>query len=155
MRKNRLTLPTVFASIGALLNIVISYIIAYFATGGTFFAGEIAFDFGNMWLAAVVMAMVAPILSLIGALILANAPRTAGVFLIISALEYLVVGLLVKETSAVPYLLLGSVGTVILFVTGVYSFATPYMKEIVNVEYTKERKFHPEAQNKFAENKNH
>lgn len=157
MRKNRLTLPTVFASIGALLNIAISYMIAYFATGGTFFGGTMAFDFGNMWLAVTIMAMIAPILSLIGALILNNAPKTAGVFLILSALEYLVVGLLTPDMTAIPYLLLGSVGAVILLVTGIYSVAVPYMKEPVRVEYTKERVAHhqEEAHARFAESKNH
>ena len=86
MRKNRLALPTVFASIGALCNIAISYMIAYFATGGTFFGGSVAFDFDDMWLAVTIMAMIAPVLSLIGALILTSAPKTAGVLLILSAL---------------------------------------------------------------------
>ena len=49
MRKNRFTLPIVFASIGALINIVVSYFIAYFATGGAFMNGKFTFDFGDMW----------------------------------------------------------------------------------------------------------
>ncbi len=155
MRKNRLTLPTVFASIGALLNIAISYMIAYFATGGTFFGGALAFDFENMWLAVVIMAMIAPILSLIGALVLVTAPRAAGVLLIISALEYLVVGLLAPDMSAIPYLLLGSAGAVILFVTGVYAIAAPYMKEMIHIEYTKEQKFDRASEANLAHNKNH
>lgn len=156
MRKNRLALPTVFASIGALCNIAISYMIAYFATGGTFFGGTLAFDFDDMWLVVTIMAMIAPILSLIGALILTSAPKTAGVFLILSALEYLVVGLLTPDMGAVPYLLLGSVGAVILMVTGVYCIAVPYMKEPVRIEYTKERDHRYEkAQAHLAESKNH
>lgn len=156
MRKNRLALPTVFASIGALCNIAISYMIAYFATGGTFFGGSVAFDFDDMWLAVTIMAMVAPVLSLIGALILTSAPKTAGVFLILSALEYLIVGLLTPDMAAVSYLLLGSVGAVILMVTGVYCIAVPYIKEPVRIEYTKERTHHKEeAHTSLAESRNH
>ncbi len=156
MRKNRLALPTVFASIGALCNIAISYMIAYFATGGTFFGGTLAFDFDNMWLAVTIMAMIAPILSLIGALVLTSAPKTAGVFLILSALEYLVVGLLTPDITAVPYLLLGSIGAVIIMVTGIYCLTIPYMKEPVRIEYTKERaRRHEEGNVHLAESKNH
>ncbi len=155
MRKNRFALPTVFASIGALVNIVVSYIIAYFATGGTFFNGSMAFDFDNMWLAVTIMAMVAPVLSLIGALILNHAPKTAGVLLIISALEYVVVWLLTPDMNAVPYLLVGSIGAVILLVTGVYSVAAPYVNEPVRIEYTKERQHHKEASQELANSKNH
>lgn len=156
MRKNRLALPTVFASIGALCNIAISYMIAYFATGGTFFGGTLAFDFDNMWLAVTIMAMIAPILSLIGALVLTSAPKTAGVFLILSALEYLVVGLLTPDITAVPYLLLGSIGAVIIMVTGIYCLTIPYMKEPVRIEYTKERaRSHEEGHVHLAESKNH
>ena len=46
MRKNRFTLPIVFASIGALINIVVSYFIAYFATGGAFMNGNLPIQDG-------------------------------------------------------------------------------------------------------------
>lgn len=156
MKRNRFVLPTVFASIGALLNIVISYMIAYFATGGTFFNGAMSFDFDDMWLAVTIMAMVAPVLSLIGALIIGYAPKTAGVLLIISALEYVVVWLLTPDMNATPYLLLGSIGAVILLVTGIYCVAAPYVKEQVRIEYRNERFDHKEeAHSHLADNKNH
>ena len=142
MRKNRFTLPIVFASIGAIVNISVFYMIAYFATGGTLFNGTIAFDFDDMWLIVTIMAMVAPVLSLIGALILSNAPKTSGVLQIVSALEYLVVWLLIPDMNAIPYLIVGSVGAVILLITGIYCIAAPFVKEPVRIEYTKER--HPE-----------
>ncbi|MBQ8293093.1 MAG: hypothetical protein IJX78_04700 [Bacilli bacterium] len=155
MRKNRLALPTVFASIGALFNIVISYMIAYFATGGTFFNGALEFDFGNMWLVVTIMAMVAPILSLIGALILSSAPRTAGFLLIVSALEYVVVGLM-AEMEAVPYLLFFSIGAVILLVTGIYCTAAHYVTEQYHIDYSKTKAApREEARAHLAENKNH
>ncbi len=156
MKRNRFALPTVFASIGALVNIVISYMIAYFATGGTFFNGSMAFDFDNMWLVVTIMAMVAPVLSLIGALIVGYAPKTAGALLIIAALEYVVVWLLTPDMDAVPYLVLGSIGAVILMVTGIYCIAAPHMKEQVRVEYRNERFNHKEeAHSSLAESKNH
>ncbi len=155
MRKNRFTLPTVFASIGALINIVVSYMIGYFATGGTLFNGSMAFDFDDMWLAVTIMAMVAPVLSLIGALILNHAPKTSGVLLIISALEYVVVWLLTPDMNAVPYLLVGSVGAVILLVTGVYCVAAPFVREPVRVEYTKERYHDKVVSEKLVDSKNH
>lgn len=156
MKRNRFALPTVFASIGALLNIVISYMIAYFATGGTFFNGALAFDFDDMWLAVTIMAMVAPVLSLIGALIVGYAPKTAGALLIIAALEYIVVWLLTPDMDAIPYLVFGSVGAVILMVTGVYCIAAPYMKEQVRIEYRNERFDHKEEKHtSLADSKNH
>lgn len=155
MRKNRFALPTVFASIGALVNIVVSYMIAYFATGGTLFGGSMAFDFDNMWLAVTIMAMVAPVLSLIAALVLNHAPKTAGVLQIISALEYVVIWLLTPDANAVPYLLVGSIGAVILLVTGVYCVAAPYVKEQVRIEYAKERHYEKTTQEKLADSKNH
>ena len=156
MKRNRFALPTVFASIGAILNIVISYMIAYFATGGTFFNGKIAFDFDNMWLAVTIMAMVAPVLSLIGALIIGYYHKTAGVLFIISALEYVVVVLLTPDMNAMSYLLLGSVGAVILLVTGIYCIAAPYVKEQVRIEYRNERLNHKEeARAHLADSKNH
>jgi hypothetical protein len=154
--KKRLILPTVFASIGALLNILVSYMIAYFATGGTFFSGTMAFDFDDMWLVVTIMAMVAPVLSLVAALILNRAPKTSGVLQIISALEYGIVFLLTPDMKAVPYLLLGSIGAVILFVTGIYCLVAPYVNEPVRIEYTKERSHHKEeAQADLANSKNH
>ena len=155
MRKNKFTLPTVFASIGALVNIVVSYMIAYFATGGTFFGGTMAFDFDNMWLVVTIMAMVAPILSLVAALVLNRAPKTSGVLQIIAALEYGVVWLLTPDMTAVPYLLLGSVGAVILLVTGIYCIVAPYVSEPVRIEYSKERNHQEEAQAHLANSKNH
>ena len=154
MRKNRFTLPIVFASIGALLNIVVSYFIAYFATGGAFLNGRFAFDFGDMWLAVTIMVMVAPILSLIGALIVSHAPKAAGVMFIISALEYLIVSILIPDVKAIPYLLLCSIGAVILLVTGVYSIAVPYVKETTRVEY-KHYQQKEEMKHSLENSKNH
>jgi hypothetical protein len=153
MRKNRFTLPIVFASIGALINIVVSYFIAYFATGGAFMNGSFTFDFGDMWLAITIMAMVAPILSLIGSLILSSAPKASGVMFIISALEYLIVSILIPDMSAIPYLLVCSIGAVILLVTGVYCIAVPYVKDATRIEY----KHHhvEEKQHSLADSKNH
>ena len=156
MKRNRFVLPTVFASIGAICNIVVSYLIAYFATGGTLFNGSVAFDFDNMWLAVTIMAMIAPVLSLIGALIIAYAPKTAGVLLIISALEYVVIWLLTPDMDATPYLVMGSIGAVILIITGIYCIAAPYIKEQIRVEYRNERFDHKEeSHTSLADSKNH
>ena len=154
MRENKFTLPTVFASIGALTNIVVSYMIAYFATGGTLFAGTMAFDFKNMWLAVTIMAMVAPVLSLIAALVLKHAPKLAGVLQIITALEYIVVCLLTPDMKAVPYLLLGSIGAVVLLVTGIYCVAAPYISDPVRVEYVREHNKEKVSTEKLVHNKN-
>lgn len=154
MRKNRFALPIVFASIGALLNIVVSYFIAYFATGGAFLNGRFAFDFGDMWLAVTIMTMVAPILSLIGALIISHSPRAAGAMFLVSALEYLIVCILIPDAKAVPYLLLCSIGAVILLVTGIYSIAVPYIKENTRIEY-KHYQQKEERQHSLENSKNH
>lgn len=153
MRKNRFTLPIVFASIGAIINIVVSYFIAYFATGGAFMNGDLSFKFGNMWLAVTIMVMISPILSLIGSLILSSAPKVAGIMFIISALEYLIVSILIPDANALPYLLLCSVGAVILLVTGIYSIAVPIVKDNTRIEY----KHHhiEEKQHRLADSKNH
>ena len=154
MKRNKFALSTVYASIGAIINIVVSYLIAYFATGGSFFNGTLKFNYGDMWLLVTIMAMVSPILSLLGSLILPSAPKVAGVLLIISALEYVVVALM-SEMEVIPYLLLFSVGAVILLVTGIYCISTNNIHEQISVDYvrTKDPHLKEEKSIRLEENK--
>jgi hypothetical protein len=123
MKTVKLTWPMILGIIGSICSVVVGFVIAYFATGGRI-SGLKDLEFGNMWLLTTVMAILGPLLGLVGASIVKFAPRTGGVLMIFSVLEYIVVCMLIGR-QATPALVFGGIGYLFLSVSAVMSLIYP------------------------------
>ena len=123
MKITRLTWPMILGIIGSICSVVVGFVIAFFATGGRV-AGIQNVEFGNMWLLITVMAILGPLLGLVGASIVKFAPRTGGTLMIFSVLEYIVVCMLIGREVA-PALVFGGIGYLFLSVSGVMGLVYP------------------------------
>ncbi len=124
MRKNN-NVFVVFATIGALLNIVASFALAYFASGGKLMGIERSFDLGVWNVIVTVMAVIGAMFGIIGVIIIPRAIRTAGLFMLVSSIEYIIVSVVVAQTDLVPYLLIGGIGALIILVCSFIALMTP------------------------------
>lgn len=123
MKTNKLTWPMILGIIGSICSVVVGFVIAYFATGGKI-NGIQDIEFGNMWLLTTIMAILGPLLGLVGASIVKFVPRTGGVLMIFSVLEYIVVCMLIGS-QATPALVFGGIGYLYLTVSGLMALIYP------------------------------
>ena len=137
MKTIKLTWPMILGIIGSMCSVVVGFTIAYFATGGRL-SGVEAIDFGNMWLLTTIMAIFGPLLGLVGASIVKFAPRTGGVLMILSVVEYIVVCMLVGSRF-IPALVFGGIGYLFLAVSGLMALIYPTIHFEETYRYTKEQ----------------
>ena len=123
MKHTRLTWPMILGIIGSICSVVVGFVIAFFATGGKV-AGVQNVEFGNMWLLTTVMAILGPLLGLVGASIVKFAPRAGGTLMIFSELEYIVVCMLIGRQVA-PALVFGGIGYLFLSVSALMALIYP------------------------------
>ena len=123
MKTTRLTWPMILGIFGSICSVVVGFVIAFFATGGRV-AGIQNIEFGNMWLLTTVMAILGPLLGLVGASIVKFAPRTGGVLMLFSVIEYIVVCMLIGRQFT-PALVFGGIGYLFLTVSGMMALIYP------------------------------
>lgn len=131
MKTNRFTWPMILGIIGAILSVIVGFIIAFFGTGGKL-PGIYNPSFGNQWLLISIMAIVGPLIGLVGASIVCFFPRVGGGLMLLSVVEYFVVSFLIGLMSAVPFLIFGGIGTTFLLISGMMGLLYPMM----NIEKT-------------------
>ncbi len=123
MKTTRLTWPMILGIIGSICSVVVGFVIAFFATGGRV-SGIQNVEFGNMWLLTTVMAILGPLLGLVGASIVKFAPRSGGVLMLFAVLEYIVVCMLIGSQFT-PALVFGGIGYLFLTVSGMMALIYP------------------------------
>lgn len=141
MKTARLTWPMILGIIGSICSVVVGFVIAFFATGGRL-AGIQNVELGNMWLLTTVMAILGPLLGLVGASIVKLVPRTGGVLMLFSVVEYIVVCMLIGRQFA-PALVFGGIGYLFLLVSGMMGLIYPTIHfedtYVYNKDYAKEK----------------
>ena len=128
MKSYKLKWPMTLGIIGAIYSVIVGFIIGYLATGGKV-PGFPTADFGRMWLLVTVMAIVGPVIGLVGASIVRNNPKVGGVLLLFSVVEYFVVCVLLGRPTTIPYLLMGSIGVLFMFISGIMALVYPMVDE--------------------------
>lgn len=150
MKTTRLTWPMILGIIGSICSVVVGFVIAFFATGGKV-ASIQNIEFGNMWLLTTVMAIFGPLLGLVGASIVKFAPRTGGILMLFSVVEYVVVCILIGR-QFVPALVFGGIGYLFLTVSGMMALIYPTIHfddtYIYNKDFAKDKWTPNHAKNK-------
>lgn len=126
MKSYKLRWPMILGIIGSIYSVIIGFIIAFLATGGKVPGFEIV-DFGRMWLLIAIMAIAGPVIGLIGSSIVLQNSKVAGVLMLFAVAEYFVVGVLIGKVNAVPYLLLGGIGTLFILISGMMALIYPHL----------------------------
>ncbi len=128
MKSYKLRWPMILGIIGSIYSVVVGFLIAFLATGGRLLGNEVM-DFGRMWLLITIMAIVGPVIGLIGASVTYQNSKVAGVLMLFSVAIYFVVAVLIGRTSSVPYLLLGGIGTLFTLISGVMTLVYPMIDD--------------------------
>lgn len=128
MKTYKLKWPMILGIIGSIYAVIVGFIIGFLATGGVV-PGFGSVSFGRMWLLITIMAIAGPVIGLVGASITRNAPKVAGVLLLFAVVEYFVVGVLIGRQSTIPYLLIGGIGTLFMFISAMMALVYPMLPE--------------------------
>ena len=136
MKSYKLKWPMTLGIIGSIYSVVVGFIIAFLATGGVI-PGFEPVDFGRMRLLISIMAIAGPVFGLIGASLVYNNHKVAGVLMLFAVIEYFVVGALIGRSNSIPYLLIGGIGTLFVLISGMMTLVYPQLNNEDRPQYFK------------------
>lgn len=134
MKSYKLKWPMILGIIGAIYSVIVGFIIGFLATGGKV-PGFPTADFGRMWLLVTVMAIAGPVIGLVGASIVRSNPKVGGVLMLFAVVEYFVICVLIGRPTTVPYLLVGGIGILFMFISGIMSLVYPMLDDETKYTY--------------------
>ena len=112
--------PFVLGLVGGIINLVMSAFLTYFALGGAWVNG-FTFQFGNMGIVIAIMAIISGIVGIVGASISFYSEVAGSILMLVGVIEYVVAAIMTGTMWLVPYLLIGSVGALLLFVASIFT----------------------------------
>ncbi len=112
--------PFVLGLVGAIFNLLMTAFITYFALGGAWVNGYV-FEFGNMGIVIAIMAIISGIVGIVGASISFYSEVAGSILMLIGVVEYSVAAIMTGLMWLVPYLLIGSVGALLLLVSSIFT----------------------------------
>ena len=120
MKSYKLKWPMILGIIGAIYSVIVGFIIGFLAT---------------MWLLVTVMAIAGPVIGLVGASIVRNNPKVGGVLMLFAVVEYFVICVLIGRPTTIPYLLVGGIGILFMFISGIMSLVYPMLDDETKYTY--------------------
>ena len=141
MKYKRNKFPFVLGVIGAILNLISCFAVAYFALGGVWFNGY-RFDFGAMSIVIAVMAIAGGVIGVIASAVAYYSPLVGGVMMLVGLVEYVVCGFLIGQMWTIPYLVLGGIGTTILWISSLFIIVEAAREYFETTESKEETRIH-------------